>query len=97
MRGMINGKPIEGNVSITALFDPVTGDIVHLHRVIKFSGNKNITPEYVQQRARDLYAGTGRDGSKLKAITIDPAKFKFGRRYKVDVATSVLFEIDVPK
>jgi hypothetical protein len=97
MRGMINGKPIEGKVSIAVLFDPVTGDIVHVHRVIKFGGHKNITPEYVLQRARDLYARTGRDGCKLKAITVDPAEFKLGSRYKVDVATSAFVEIDVPK
>lgn len=93
MRGVMNGKSIEGSVSIVALFDPNTGDIVHLHQVTKFSGDKSITPDYVEQRARDLYASTGKDGSKLKAISIDPEKFKKRSRYKVDPNTSELVEV----
>jgi hypothetical protein len=93
MRGMSNGKLIEGSVSIAALFDSDTGAIMHLHRVVQFGGAKKITPEYVQQRTRELYARTGRDDSRLRAITIDPTRFKRGGRYKVDLETFVLVEI----
>jgi hypothetical protein len=94
MRGMRNGKTIEGSISIAALFDPLTGHIAHLHRVINFASNKNITSDYVQQRAKDLYALTGKDASKLKAISIHPEKLNKGSRYRVDVTTFELVEID---
>lgn len=93
MHGMVNGKPVEGRVSMVGLYDPDTGHIAHLHRVVKISGDRDVTPDYVEQRARDLYADTGKDHSKLKAITIDPAKFKKGSRYKVDPNTSELVEL----
>jgi hypothetical protein len=93
MRGMSSGKQIEGSVSIAALFDSDSGKIVHLHRVIRFGGDKKVTPEYVQQRARELYARSGGDDSRVRSITIDPTRFKKGGRYKVDVETFVLIEI----
>jgi hypothetical protein len=93
MHGIRNGKPIRGQAFGIALYDPATGRIVHVHRVIAFDTKREITPEHVEQRARHLAAQAGRDVAKLKALAIDPAILQKGRPHKVDLKTSSLVEI----
>jgi hypothetical protein len=93
MQGMRDGKPIVGRVLMTALFDPATGEIAHVHRVVAFDSHRQAKHEYVEQRARYLATRFGRDVTKLNALVIDHTKLKRGIGYKVDLKSYSLVEI----
>jgi hypothetical protein len=96
MQGMRHGKPTVGRVLMAGLFDPATGEIAHIHRVVAFDSNRQASQEYVEQRARYLAALFRGDVTKLDALVIDHTKLKRGFGYKVDLKSNSLVEIPRP-
>jgi hypothetical protein len=90
---MRDGKVIVGRVLTTALFDPATGEIAHIHRVVAFDSHRQANQEYVEQRARYLATRFHMDVTKLNALVIDHTKLKRGLGYKVDLKSNSVVEI----
>jgi hypothetical protein len=96
MHGMRDGNSKDGRVFMAALFDPATGEIAHIHRVVTFDPHSRVNQEYAEQRARELAARFHHDVTKLHSLAIDQAQIKRGCKYKVDPKTSSLVEIPLP-
>ena len=93
MQGIRDGKPVEGRVFMVSLFDPSTGEIVHVHRVVAFDSDPRVNQAYAEQRAWSLASPFHGDVTKLRALTIDHSKVRRGFKYKVDPKTLSLVEI----
>jgi len=84
MPGMMNGKPIKTKISMALLYDPKTGRIAHVHRVVRFDPKQKETRAHVEARAKEMATRHGWDVGKLKVLHVDPTKLTKGTRYRVD-------------
>ena len=97
MPGMKDGKPIKEKILMAVLFDPTTGHIAHYHRVHLFDMERHISQADVEQRARKLATRHGWDIGKLETLSVDASKFKKGVKYKIDVKSRSLLEVEEPR
>jgi hypothetical protein len=79
------------------LFDPASGTIRHVHRVVTMEG-ADVTPERdVERRARTLAKDLGTDAANLKALLVDSESIKPGKPYAVDPKKRTLVSLQGAK
>jgi hypothetical protein len=66
------------------MFDPHSGAIHHVHRVVTMDGAQESSEQEVEHRTRDLARSLGLDIEKLHMISVDPSDLVPGAKYKVD-------------
>jgi hypothetical protein len=76
--------------SACVLYDPASGEIVHVHRVMTLQGGSHPSAEQVEARARLLAERSGARKQGLEALLVDPARLQPGTRYLVDVVARSL-------
>jgi len=78
------------------LYDPETGRIVYGHREITVGSGHVPSEAELEERTRHLATGKGRDDtSNLKSLHLSDVSLKSHKRYKVDLSSNTLVEVDV--
>jgi hypothetical protein len=86
-------KPSSERVCV--LYDPATGRIAYGHREITVGDAHIASAEEFEARTRHLAATRGRrDAANLKSLHLSGVTLKAHKRYKVDLASNTLVEVD---
>lgn len=89
------GKP--AMTSVVAVYKRQDGRIVHIHHVIALEGTEPSSRQEIE-RAALFHAGRrGHAESSIAVLHVDPATFKEGGHYKVDVNSFRLVEAAQPR
>lgn len=91
--GDLQVKSIRGCV----LFDPKTGEIRHLHRVVTLVGADETPEKEMADRALRLAKEAGIDCAALEVLHVDAGRFAPGQAYKVDTAKRRLVKVRGPR
>ena len=90
---VVHGAPVQPeDEKICVLYNLATGRIVHMHRVITLPGGRKVDDAEMERRIRERSVSTGRDGSGLGVLHVDPNTYKMGAVYQVDVGAKKLVE-----
>jgi hypothetical protein len=77
------------------LYDPATGRIAYGHREITVGDRRVTSEEEFEARTRRLASARGRRGTAdLKSLHLSAVKLKSHKRYKVDLSSNALIEVD---
>jgi hypothetical protein len=94
-RAMHPSKPISERICV--LYDPTTGKIAYGHREITVGDGRVVSEEAFEAQTRQLAATRGRrDPSGLKSLHLSGVTLKSRQRYKVDLSSRTLVEVDAP-
>lgn len=86
-------EPVE-SVDVFVIFDPKSGDIAHVHRVVTFKGGAAPSRERAEDEARTLAQKCGVSMQNLEILHSDRAEFfETGKQYRVDVSCRALVEV----
>ena len=86
----------DGTVSRgVALYDPSTGRIAHIQRVLSLPGGPDLTPEHVVERAHVHARHGGHDVSRLQAVHLAD-DHDYGTAHVVDVTTGAVVAAPKP-
>jgi len=78
------------------LYDPATGRIAYGHREITVGDGHVLSEEEFEVRTRRLATTRGRyDTTGLKCLHLSGVTLKSHKRYKVDLSSNTLIEVDV--
>jgi hypothetical protein len=67
------------------VFDSQTGAILHVHRVVTWSGAKSPTEQEIETVALALAANDRRQRSRMRVLHVKPDSLLPRRNYKVDL------------
>lgn len=79
-----------------ALYDPESGRIAHMHRVLTLEGGTHYSPEHHEQNARAYAGKLGHPVKTLLALHV-PNHKNSGARCCVDVKKQALVEMPTPR
>jgi hypothetical protein len=77
---------------ICVLYDPISGSILHTHRVITFAGGREVTDAEMERRCKALAESLGHASTKLKVLHVPSSKYTKTALYYVNVTTGELTE-----
>jgi hypothetical protein len=67
------------------VYDTQTGTILHVHRVVTWSGAKSPTEQEIATVAIDLAANDRRQRSRMRVLHVKPESLLPRQNYKVDI------------
>lgn len=82
--------------AVVVLFDPATGDIVHGHYCEADSSADLPDKDALEKSAREhakRHEKKGVDSAKAHVLHVDSGAFQMNRRYRVDLQTKKLVEV----
>ncbi len=80
------------------VYEPKTGDIRHVHRVVVLPGAEPPIKEEMKERALALAKKLGGDTTlRLEVLHVPPEAFKRGSKHKVDVKNLTLIAEPLPR
>ena len=94
MNYLSTGKTQVKSDKYCVLYDPASGVIRHVHRVVTMDGAEETPQLVVEQRALKLAADFGLDVKRVQPLHVDAAQVEPGRQYKVDVKSRRLTAIE---
>jgi hypothetical protein len=96
MDGVTLGRRRDRTVQRVVVYDPADGTIRHIHDVITVEGAEPVSDEEVERRALALAAEHGVRASDVKVLHTPDDDLQPGKRYRIDVASSSVVEIERP-
>ena len=81
------------SIYAVSLYDPKTGTIRHLHRVLSLEGSSPLDPQQIEKNAIANAEKLGHDVTKLKVLH-SPDLQDISGHYRVDVKKTLLVKID---
>ena len=66
------------------VYDPVSGEILHTHRVVTFEGGTEPSEDEIAHSAILLAQRRAGAGQRLEALHVERGALEPGRRYRVD-------------
>ena len=88
----IGETPHTETTDAVVVYDAKSGEIMHVHRVVSFSGAAVPSRDAVEEEARTLATNIGRPTVKLEVLHCDPGTLQSGKQYKVDLKSRTLVE-----
>lgn len=90
MKTAASQMPVRSN-KLCVVYDPESGRMHHLHRVVTFEGGSEPSPEQIAADALKAFHGlhAGRHG-KFETLHVDHDAIEPGKKYRVDVQTKRL-------
>ncbi len=90
MKPMVTGKTEVQSDRACVVYDPETGRIHHVHRVVTLRGGAEPQPHEIEARARELATKKGKDALRLKTLMVAPENLRSGAKHRIDVKTNSL-------
>jgi hypothetical protein len=97
MPGASHSTPAVKSARSCVLYDPNSGQILHIHQTIVLEGGDTPTEADVERTARAVLGDRDAASAKLVALHLAHADYKPHTAYTVDVATRTLVERAVPR
>jgi hypothetical protein len=93
-----NDKGVTAEASdMCVLYDPKSGDIVHLHQQMTFPGGRKPSRDELEAQALQHAEKARGTGLKLKALHVPAQQYERSKCYKVHVKSQRLVELPLPK
>ena len=84
--------------SMTVVYDPQTGQIVHMHYSVTTKGGTHPAREILEKDALEQLAqAQPKMTKKMALLHVKPSGFKPRTFYKIDIKKQILVEIQPPK